>query len=342
MVVTHGGDLFAVCRARGWDWRDVLDFSASINPLGPPPGVYAALSEVLDRIVHYPEHEPARLAERLAAAWGVQPEQVLAGNGATELLHFLARVAPRVWPGQPVTLAVPVFSEFHRAYPLAALTPVDRPETWPAKGWLILTQPVNPTGKLVPERALCDLVFGSSRPVLVDESFLDFTDHPSAARWISQRPNLFVLRSLTKFYALPGLRIGALLAHQETLRPLRAWREPWQVNVLAEAAALTALADAAHATRSRSFVREERAWLCAQLAGLPGTAPQESEANYLLVRLAYPAGRLCAALRERRILIRNCAGWPGVDGDAVRVAVRTRAENERLVSAWRDTLCDWS
>jgi len=339
MVVTHGGDLFAVCRARGWDWTEVLDFSASINPLGPPPGVYAALRGALGRIVHYPEREPSLLIERLAATWGVLPEQVMAGNGATELLHFLARMAPHARPEQPVTLAVPVFSEFHRAYPLAALAPVERPGAWPAEGWLILTQPVNPTGKLVPERTLCDLIFNSSRPVLVDESFLDFTDHPSSARWISQRPNLLVLRSLTKFYALPGLRVGALLAHEETLRPLRAWREPWQVNVLAEAAALAALADTAHATRSRSFMRDERAWLCAQLAELPGTAPQESEANYLLVRLAYPAGRLSAALLERRILIRNCAGWPGVEGEAVRVAVRTRAENERLISAWRDALC---
>jgi threonine-phosphate decarboxylase len=217
---------------------------------------------------------------------------------------------------------------------------VDLPPSWPARGWLILTQPVNPTGELVPEPVLRDLVFGSGRPVLVDESFLDFTGHPSAARWISQRPELFVLRSLTKFYALPGLRLAALLAHEETLRPLRAWREPWQVSVVAEAAGLAALEDTEYAARSRAFVREQRTWLSSQLAALPGTMPVKSEVNYLLVRLRYPASTLSAALLERGILVRNCAGWPGVIGEAVRVAVRTRPENERLVSAWRDTLCE--
>jgi hypothetical protein len=103
MAVTHGGNIFEISRERGWDWRDVLDFSASINPLGPAPGVADAVREALGRIAHYPEREPAALRQALARLWEIDESQLLLGNGATELLHFFARVTQH----QRVTLAVP-------------------------------------------------------------------------------------------------------------------------------------------------------------------------------------------------------------------------------------------
>src|SRR5512145_2680776 len=91
LVIEHGGNLFAICRERGWDWRDVLDLSASINPLGPAPGVRPAIEEALERIMHYPGQTVAEMEQALATGWGLNPENVLAGGGATELLHFVAR-----------------------------------------------------------------------------------------------------------------------------------------------------------------------------------------------------------------------------------------------------------
>jgi len=174
---------------------------------------------------------------------------------------------------------------------------------------------------------------------MIDESFLEFTGLSSAARLLERRPELYILRSLTKFYALPGLRIGALLAAKDTIARWRVRRDPWQVNVLAEEAALAAIADVGHARRSLEFVALEREWLAAQLASLPGVHTEPSHANYLFVHLDYPASQLCDHLLGCKILIRNCTGDPGIGGGAVRVAVRTRVENERLIACWRGFPC---
>ncbi len=332
----HGGDIFAVAEANGWDWREVYDFSASINPLGPAPGVRAAICQAIDRIAHYPEREPVKLREALARVFGVYPENIILGNGATELLFFVARVFPSI----PVTLAQPAFSEFRRAFPDAATADLEGPETWAKEGLLILTRPANPTGWSFPLDVLAEHLRRSNGHTLVDESFLEFSGLPSVATLLEQFPRLLILRSLTKFYALPGLRIGALISSGEAVERWRRQREPWQVNVLAEQAAMAALNDASHAKRSIEFVQQERTWLHKQLAELPKAQPQQNDANFLYVRLAYRAQLLCDFLFEQKILIRNCAEWPGLKGEAVRIAVRSRVENEILLRAWRRFRCD--
>lgn len=322
MVISHGGALYATASAMGWHWQELLDFSASINPLGPAPGVLPAIRESLERIVHYPDAWSARLVQTLASEWNIEPDCILAGNGATELIHFFART----WRETKVTLVVPTFSEFHRAWPHAAQVSVTEP--WPTNGLLVLTNPNNPTGQWIdpPER---------TGLTLVDESFLEFTTLPACIG-----RGMLVLRSLTKFHALPGLRVGALAGPPDVMRWLRARREPWQVNVLAEAAALAGLADREHALRTRGFVSAEREWLMSAVAKLPGVRPMPSVANYVFAELDRPADELTSSLLRRRILIRNCSGMPGVRGEAVRFAVRTRRENQRLIDAWRESVCD--
>jgi threonine-phosphate decarboxylase len=323
MSIQHGGNLFEIARDRGWNWREIADFSASINPLGPSPAVFDAIRGALERIVHYPEREPLALRRALAEQWNVDEAQIILGNGATELLHWFARVVPH----DGVTLAVPVFSEFHRAFPGARRVPAADPSRWPRKGLLVLTQPNNPTGAALDAAAIDK----ASASLLLDESFVDFTGLPSAAG----RPGVWVLRSLTKFYALPGLRIGALIGPRDAVERLRPLREPWHVNVLAEAAALAALADHDHSRRTLDFVREERRYLETWLP----VRPEPSTANYLFIRLPHSAAPLCAHLLDRKILVRDCAGTPGVKGPAIRVAVRRRAENERLIGAWKEFSC---
>jgi threonine-phosphate decarboxylase len=333
MNLAHGGDIFRIAKQRGWDWRDVLDFSANINPLGPSPGVPNAIRAAMERIRHYPSPEPVELGELLSKQWGVLASQILLGNGATELLHFVARIGPE----QRVTLVVPTFSEFHRAFPNAAKARWDDFEAWPTSGVVALTNPNNPTGRLA-GAGLRDWLLSTSHPVMVDESFLDFTDSPSVLR--VNRPGLFVLRSLTKFYAIPGLRVGALVGGEEEIAALRRFREPWQVNVLAEAATVASLQDTDYAIRSRCFIERERPWLIARLAMFPGVTVEPSCVNFLYLRLDYDPARLCAFLLERKILLRNCSLWTGLEHPSVRLAVRTREENTRLLEAWSEFQCD--
>lgn len=321
MVITHGGTILATARERGWDWREALDFSASINPLGPAPGVKHAIAAALDEIVHYPDPYSARLVQALAEEWNVEPECILAGNGATDLIHFVARTLPI----DPVTLVVPTFSEFHRAWPHADLVRTD--EQWPDRGLLVLTNPNNPTGvpARLPQRA---------ELTLIDESFIEFTNLPSAIGG-----GCLVLRSLTKFQAIPGLRVGALVGPATLMRQLRVRREPWQVNVLAEAAALAAVQDHEHARVTREYVAAEAARLVAELTRMDGIRPVLPSANYIFAALDYSAAALAKYLMENRILIRVCMGMPGIDREAVRVAVRTRGENDRLLECWRNFPC---
>jgi threonine-phosphate decarboxylase len=265
------------------------------------------------------------LRHALAQEWQLDEAQILLGNGATDLIFFAARVLAHL----PVTLALPVFSEFNRAFPAAEHASLTDCATWPANGLLVVTRPANPTGWTLGLDTIRSWLKTNRTYLLIDESFLEFSAQTSAATLISEYPHLMVLRSLTKFYALPGLRIGALIGSPETVQQWRRQREPWQVNVLAEAAALAALADKEHAARSLEFMRSERAWLADQLNCTP------SDGNFLYIPLPYPARDLCAYMLEQKILIRNCTGWPGLNAEAVRVAVRRRDENLRLLHAWR-------
>jgi threonine-phosphate decarboxylase len=318
--VNHGGNIFATARSLGCDWREILDFSASINPLGPSPRVRPAIEAAMDRIVHYPETYSRELQHALARHWQTDPAGILLGNGATDLLHFFARALKP----ERVYLAAPVFSEFHRAFPDARIVPFDS-QHWPGDGLTIVTRPANPTGQMPDLRH-------ASGPVLVDESFIEFTGEPLLQ---AGRDDLYILRSLTKFHAIPGLRVGALLGPPAVIAEWKQHREPWQVNVLAEAAVLASLSDTGHASRTAEFVRTEREWLTHELGAQPGTA------NFLLLPLDRPAASLVARLEQQRILVRNCSGWPGVPfAHSLRVAVRTRPENLRLIAALRGILCD--
>lgn len=332
MTINHGGNLFAIARERGWDWREVLDLSASINPLGPARGVRPAIEEALDRIAFYPGQEPESLEQTLAQAWGVPPGAVLAGSGATELVHFVARAG---WQG-PAALVTPVWSEFYRAFPHASRLKLDEPESWPSRGLLVLSQPVNPTGEALSEEVVRRAIATREGPVLLDESFIEFTRLPSAVALCEAHPNLLVLRSLSKFHALPGLRIGALVGSGDWMRKLRRKREPWQVNTLAEAAARAALADKDHAERTRALVEEERAFLLEALEPLDGLHFFPAVANFLFAQTARPAAEICEWFLERKIILRNCTGLPGVAGEAIRFAVRTRPENERFIAAAKE------
>jgi threonine-phosphate decarboxylase len=331
-ATAHGGDVFAIAREHGWNWRDVLDFSANINPLGPSPLVKPAICQALDRVVHYPEPEPARLRKALAGTWKLEEDQILLGNGATELIFFLSRF----FRSTPVTLATPVFSEFHRAFPDSRTADLMDSATWPAAGLLVLTRPANPTGWTLPLETLTVYLDRSDATVLTDESFIEFCGLPSAAALIERYPQLIVLRSLTKFYALPGLRVGALIASPARIASWKQQREPWQVNVLAEEAALAAIGDGGHASRSLEFVTNERTWFVKQLSSMPNATPLPTDANFVFIRLASPASQLTTHLLREKILLRNCSDWPGLNGQSVRAAVRLRHENERLLAAWRE------
>ena len=353
----HGGNVFAIARSLGVRPEDILDFSASINPLGPAPGVRDALSALFDRIVHYPDSDCAELREALARVHGVEPANICVANGSTELIYLL----PRLAPGKRALVITPCFSEYAKAlmrdgwsvdrFQLASADgftlPLERLEKSIRKGYdlLILGNPGNPTGRLYrlsEVEALFGLCRGAGCFLVIDEAFIDFCEEESAKHHAAAIEGSIVLRSLTKFYALPGLRLGYAVASAMTIARLAAIREPWSVNTPAQEAGLASLADTGYSVATRKFVAAERTHLSARLAAIPGLQPFPSAANFLLVEAVRgpSAGELAGRLHEELILIRVCTDFPGLNDRFFRVAVRSRNENERLVATLATTVAD--
>lgn len=334
----------------------MLDFSASINPLGPPASVTQALANALGQLSHYPDPQYGDLRRALGDYHGLPADWVLPGNGAAELLTWAARDMAES-PGlrayhQGCHVLTPAFSDYGRAlesfqvplrpWPL----PLGDPETahpWPDPevACLLINNPHNPTGRLFSAASLEPLLDRFAL-VVVDEAFMDFLPpdrQQSLIGHLDRYPNLVVLRSLTKFYTLPGLRIGYALGHPDRLRRWQGWRDPWPVNVLAAAAAIAAVQDTAFQARTWQWLPPTRGELLTGLEAIAGLDPLAGAANYLLVKTALPApivqDRL---LKGHRVLIRDCLSFAELGDHYFRVAVRSSAENERLLTALNEAV----
>jgi threonine-phosphate decarboxylase len=348
----HGGDVYQLARTLGLDLSQLLDFSANINPLGFPPGILGAIQAALPEIVHYPDRRGQKLRQELAAYHGLGKAQILVGNGSTELIYLMARaLSPR-----KALIVAPAFSEYEQALE-AAQAPVAFQVTAEADNFTLsgpldsqgadlvfLANPASPSGALLAPGLLLETVAqleATGVYLLLDEAFVDFVEEASLKEQLAQFPHLMLLRSFTKFFAIPGLRLGYLLAAPELIRRLAAVQEPWSVNTLAQAAGRACLQDRDYLARSRVLIRQEREFLLAGLQSLPGLQPFPSEVNYLLVKITRPdwtAASLRTALLSEKLVIRDASNFRGLEARFFRLAVRRREENQRLLEALRHFL----
>lgn len=350
----HGGGVHGIARQYGLALADILDFSASINPLGMPPAVAAAARQGLEEAIHYPEIDAAGLTEALAAFHRLPAECLLAASGSTELFYL----APQVLRPRRALLVAPAFSEYERALALVGtaidffpLQPEDNFEldlcqllrrVRPDTDLVLLANPGNPSGAGVPPAQIEALARALREQALlaVDEAFIDFCPAASVIERVVDHSNLYVIRSLTKFYAIPGLRAGYLAGSPRGIARLAAARPPWPLSTPALAAAIACLAEAEFRAATLETIPQLRQQLAAGLVEL-GLTVFPSQANYLLVRLEQPgqsAAALDAALRPQGLLIRDCASFAPLDGRYLRLAVRSAADNQRLLAALAEQL----
>jgi threonine-phosphate decarboxylase len=346
----HGGNLRALSESSGVPAGEILDFSANINPLGLSPKVEAAIRKAIPVITRYPDPEAKELALALARYHGLPPDSVLPGNGSTELIYLIARA---LRPCSAVVLH-PAFSEYEAALEAAGCHVERRavreedgflPRASSFSSWImgrdlvVLANPNNPAGSLIPRDALLALVEScEARRVtaVVDEAFIDFVEERSAKEWVDRFSVFVLLRSMTKFFALPGLRLGYALASRQLLDRLAPWREPWSVNALAEAAGVAALEDREYQESSRVLIPSWREGLATGLQKFDVFQVFPGAANYLLAKSLderWSAPALRAALLRERIAIRDCSSFPGLDSRFIRLAVRRPEENQRLLEA---------
>jgi histidinol-phosphate aminotransferase len=331
----------------GLDPRLVLDLSANTNPFGPLPRVRAALADVV--LGEYPDRHATPLRRALAESWRVDSEQVLVGNGATELI-WLAALA-FLASGDRVVILGPTFGEYRRASLLMGATVHElkssatdgfRPDAIAFEQALtelrpklvFVCQPNNPTGQLFSCAALDSAVRAHPATLfVVDEAYLDFVaDVPSAIRLGAE--NVLVLRSMTKFHGLAGLRLGYALAHPQVIAALECARPPWSVNAAAQQCGLAALADEKHAADSLARLERAKGELLAGLrAG--GFAPVPSVAPYFLLPVGNGA-RVRTELLRRNILVRDTASF-GLP-EYIRISTPRSEQIGRLLDLLREVL----
>lgn len=351
-ILKHGGNTRYLAQASGMPESRVLDFSANINPLGPPPWFRALVSRELEKLAHYPDPDCTGLIQAFCRRWGMPPDEVIFGNGSTELLY----VIPRAFASKRAVVTAPAYADYDSACRQAGMAV----EKWLLKeeegfaldiaglekfilpGDLVfIGQPNNPTGLSCRTEDLRALA-GSHPEALfvVDEAFADFVD--GSDRLVRNRPaNIIVLGSMTKFYAIPGLRLGFAAAAPELTAKMRDLMPPWTVNSIAQAAGEVCLLDEYYAAETRDYVKTARAALAATLAGIPGLTVYPGEANFLFARIDKPglaAVELAERLIRKGIAIRVCSNFDGLDNRFFRVAVRTDEENGRLCAALESAL----
>ena len=345
----HGGLNLAELRALGLSPGQVLDFSASINPLGVSPLVREALQHV--DLAAYPDPGCRKLREALSVRLDLEPDRILAGNGATELIHLIARSLLNA--GDATALLTPTFGEFEAACRLQGIAPVQVGPTdhstfrWDLReaarriaelrpAVLFVCNPNNPTGTYLSQAEVEALAaaLGDGGLLVLDEAYAPFVDRPwDATRFLRNRANVALLRSMTKDHALTGLRLGYLLASVDVVERVARFQHSWSVNAVAQAAGVATLADPGHVERGRAAARAGRAYLQREFGrlGLPCTA---SAANFLLVRVGDAAAVRLRLLREHRVCVRDCASF-GLP-EHVRIGVRRMEDCRRLAGALQE------
>lgn len=352
----HGGDIKTVLRENNLD--KVMDFSANINPYGLSNNIKNAILADLDNITHYPQPNAQDLCKKIGEVYKVDSNKVIVGNGAVEIIYTLCHILKP----KNVLIVSPGFSEYERASRSAGAnihyamldekldfnSPMrDIIVNIKGNDLLFIGNPNNPTGTLFmleDMELLIEHAENNGCFVVVDESFIDFiktSEAFSVLPLVEKYHNLLVLHSLTKFYAIPGLRLGFAVTDHEVLDPLYNAKDIWNVNSLAQTAGLVALDDQKYQRRSRTYTRTEINYLYEELSEFKQLKVYEPTVNFILVNISqtgFTATQLREKLLSYNIIIRNCANYPGLDENYVRFAVRTREENDELIDALTEIL----
>ncbi|RMF23623.1 MAG: threonine-phosphate decarboxylase [Cyanobacteria bacterium J083] len=345
----HGGNLTWAATIADCPASEILDFSASINPLGPPQSALRAITQGIKQLTAYPDPNYWHLKQTIAHWHQIPPNWVLPGNGAAELLTWAGRELAK----KKVTyLLTPSFADYWRCLTTFGAKiagyrlnldsqPIPFPLDLDAKGdytqsGLIINNPHNPTGQLW-EKTEIRSYLDKFALVVVDEAFMDFlptSQTESLIADIQQRDNLIILRSLTKFFSLPGLRIGYAISQPRRLEAWQKWRDPWAVNTLAVLAAEAAIQDQKFQTSTWRWLTTAKSDLYQRLRAIPGLQPRWGAANFLLVKTNVASDLLQLELLKRhKILIRDCSTFPQLGNKYFRLAIRSSQENHRLLSA---------
>ena len=351
----HGGNADDLARTYGLNKAELNDFSANINPLGISPAAKSAITTSFDEILNYPDLTYHDLKKSIAGYEQIDAENVMLGNGGAEVIFNLARaLKPR-----KALLFAPTFSEYEEAlktqnadityyqlqaannfnYDIGVLDAItDDIDV------MFLCSPNNPSGNIVELEVLEKILEQTLEAqvfLIIDESFMDFVencDMISAKRYIEKYENLIIIKSATKFFAIPGLRIG--YAYTKSLEIIEAYSKevvPWCINSFANVAFMATATDRNYLEQSRKFISEQKIKLYNELCKIAGLYPIRPTANFILFRID-KAIDLQSEMMKHNVLIRSCSNYISLGDNYYRVAVRTDNENAILIDALNSCL----
>ena len=350
--VSHGGDIWGFSRKYNIPLEDVLEFSGPINYLGPSQKAVEAVKQSAKLIRYYPDPNPVEFKKQIAqyVGQGVEPENLLLGNGSIELIYMITEILPR---GFKALIPVPSFSEYEKAALRVGGEPVflQLPENFALETDKIkkavtddtkiicICNPHSPSGTLYSKEALLDLVkFCNKKEIIfsVDENYIEFDDKSldnTLAGMVKDYENLFVIRSVTKFYGMAGIRFGYAVAAGTLIDKLQTMRLPWSINALAGPVTLAAFNDKEFIENTKQTIAKNREALAKALGEIEGLHVYPSVTNFLLVKIVsgkFTSTMLKELLSQERILIRDCCTFMGLDDHYFRVTVRSAKDNQTL------------
>jgi len=341
--VIHGGKI----PVKNSD-HNIIDFSSNITPLGIPNSVKLIIKKNLDKIQFYPDPKSENVISSLEKYTHLSKSNIIVGNGAIEILYnfcfaFLSKTTK-------VLIHVPTFQEYETAVKLSNCkisyfkslnlsTNIDSfISQIPKSGCIFLCNPNNPTGELLSKKELLSIIIVAKKLktiVFIDECFIELVpkSNESVMSYVKKYDNLFILRSLTKSFGLPGLRIGYACGSQQIIKILQKIKIPWSVNSLAQDAANVVIKNTSHLKKSNIIIKKELKYLEDNISILNGFECISSSTNFILIKTKYDSTKLQTKLLKNKILIRDCKNFRGLDNYYIRIAVKSHKDNVKLVKA---------
>ena len=349
MLQGHGGDIYSLADELGVAPDELLDFSSNISPLPLPGAFMEFLSASLDWISMLPEVDSISLRRALAGRFGLVPENFIACAGTTEWIYRIARVAGM----NRVVIPLPTYADYMDAALLAGRQVVESgpwtgggPETagpfledLSAKAddscLVYLCNPNNPTGRFIPPDRLARAIRRSPDALwLIDESYAPFIADDRESSLVSgEMPsNCLVIRSFSKIYRIPGLRLGYLAGKKKVISLLSPHLLPWATGRIAQLAGEYLLGMKEYEEDVRIFCRREKRLFLEAVRHVTWLEYMPGQTHFMLFRIRHPmsAGRLEALLRQKGILVRHCGNFRGLGDDYIRISLKTHEENMRL------------
>ncbi len=356
MLKGHGGEIFSIARKKGIEPSLLLDFSTNVSPLPLPNGLKELITANIDQIQALPEVDSAGLRLALSSRFGLNTENFLVSSGTTHWIYAL----PRALCPSRIIVPVPTYSDYVDAATTAGVQ-VLKIRAWDngkpvglrkvlelavsasRRGDMVfICNPNNPTGTYASPRIIADAVRSCPEITwVIDESYAPFIaeDEESSMLFETLPDNCLVLRSFSKIFGIPGLRLGYLAGSASLLEKFDLWIQPWQVNRLAQIAGEWLLQDNKYSNEVRRFWTLEKRRFLERVSGCTLIEYVPGETHFMLFKLksGWSSEKLCSVLLERNMVIRDCANFQGLDGgDYVRISLRGADENARLASALRE------